>query len=326
MLSVKPSEQKIGRGRIYNNILETVGNTPLVRLNKLPREHNCAAAVFAKLEYFNPVSSVKDRIAVAMIEQSELSGQINSQTTIIEATSGNTGIGLAFVCAVKNYRLILVMPETVTSERKLMLAHLGAEIILTPKEQGVIGSIEHAHKLAKSMPNAWMVDQDHHPANLAIHQNTTAMEIWNDTNGEVDVIVAGVGTSGTLSGIASRLKELKPSVKVVAVEPASSPVLTHGDSAAGQHKIIGIGAFTPEFYQTALVDQVISVSNEEAISTAQKLAREEGIISGISGGASIFAALKYGQQSSAIGKNIIAIVASSAERYFSSELFDAVRN
>jgi cysteine synthase len=309
------------RGEIYQSILDTVGMTPLVDLSRLCALKGVGGRVIAKLEYFNPLSSVKDRIGVAMIAYAEEQKIIEPGSVIIEATSGNTGIGLAFTCAVKKYRLILVMPETATEERKIMLRYLGAEIVLTPKEKGVRGAIDHAWELARTIPNGWMVDQDHNPGNIEAHKNTTAAEIWNDTAGEVDCFVGGVGTSGTLSGITQTLKAQNPAIKVFAVEPAASPVLSKGDDAANLHKIIGIGAFKPDFFSDDQVDGIVSIANEEAIEMARELAITEGIPAGISGGAAVAAALKVAAFPEMKNKNIVVLIASCAERYISTELF-----
>jgi len=287
----------------------------------LCKKYGVLGNVAAKLEYFNPLSSVKDRIGVAMIEHAEREGIINARSVIIEATSGNTGIGLAFTCAVKKYRLILVMPETATEERKMMLRYLGAEIVLTPKEVGVRGAIEHAWKLSREIPGGWMVDQDHNPGNIEAHKSTTAAEIWNDTQGLIDCYVGGVGTSGTLSGVAQTLKGLNPDIKIFAVEPAASPVLSQGDDAANPHKIVGIGAFKPDYYDDNLVESVLSIENDEAIQMARELALCEGIPAGISGGAAVAAALKVASRREMAGKLIVVLIASCAERYISTDLF-----
>ena len=314
---------KPGRGRIYNDITETVGNTPLVRLNKLAREKNIKADILLKLEFFNPLASVKDRIGVAMIEDLETRGLMTPETVIIEPTSGNTGIALAFVCAAKGYRLILCMPESMSVERRKMLALLGAEIDLTPADKGMKGAVARAEELLTKYPNSVMPQQFDNPANPAVHRRTTAEEIWNDTNGAVDMVISGVGTGGTFTGVGATLKERKPSFKMVAVEPEDSPVLSGG--APGAHKIQGIGAgFVPGNLDRSLVDDVITIGNETAFETARRAATHEGIPCGISSGAAIAAALEIGARVDMEGKTIVVIIPSFAERYLSTALFDGL--
>ncbi len=314
---------KPGRGRIYNDITETVGNTPLVRLNKLTKGRGVKADILLKLEFFNPLSSVKDRIGVAMIEDLETRGLLTAETVIIEPTSGNTGIALAFVCAAKGYRLILCMPESMSIERRKMLALLGAEIDLTPADKGMKGAVARAEELLTQYPNSVMPQQFDNVANPAIHRRTTAEEIWNDTDGAVDMVISGVGTGGTFTGIGGLLKERKPSFKMVAVEPEDSPVLSGG--TPGAHKIQGIGAgFIPGNLDRDLVDDVITIGNETAFETARQAAREEGIPCGISSGAAIAAALEIGARVGMEGKTIVVIIPSFAERYLSTALFDGL--
>ena len=314
---------KPGRGRIYNDITETVGNTPLVRLNKLTKGRGVKADILLKLEFFNPLSSVKDRIGVAMIEDLETRGLLTADTVIIEPTSGNTGIALAFVCAAKGYRLILCMPESMSIERRKMLSLLGAEIDLTPADKGMKGAVARAEELLTQYPNSVMPQQFDNVANPAIHRRTTAEEIWNDTDGAVDMVISGVGTGGTFTGVGGLLKERKPSFKMVAVEPEDSPVLSGG--TPGAHKIQGIGAgFIPGNLDRDLVDDVITIGNETAFETARQAAREEGIPCGISSGAAIAAALEIGARVGMEGKTIVVIIPSFAERYLSTALFDGL--
>ena len=305
-------------GRIYTDITRTIGNTPLVRLNRLTA--GLEATVLVKLESFNPLASVKDRIGVSMIEAAEREGHIGPDTILLEPTSGNTGIALAFVCAARGYRLVLTMPETMSLERRKLLQALGAELILTPGEEGMKGAIRKAEELAAQDPRYLILQQFQNPANPEVHRRTTALEIWSDTDGEVDVLVAGVGTGGTITGCAGVLKGLKPGLKAVAVEPASSPVLSGGQP--GPHKIQGIGAgFVPDVLRLELVDEVIQVADEEAMETARRLAREEGILAGISSGAVTFAALQVARRPESAGKLIVAILPDTGERYLSTELF-----
>jgi len=309
-----------GRGRVYDNILQTVGNTPMVKLNRLAQEAGAKADIYAKLEFFNPLSSVKDRIALSMVEAAEASGKINKDTVMVEPTSGNTGIALAFVCAAKGYKLILTMPESMSVERRKMLKILGAELVLTEAAKGMKGAIEKAQEIANSNPNALILQQFMNPANPLIHRNTTANEIWNDTNGKVDVFVTGVGTGGTLTGTGQVLKEKKPNVKIIAVEPEDSPILSGGQP--GPHKIQGIGAgFIPDILDTDLIDEVITVGNQTSFDVARKMAKLEGIPVGISSGATVSAALEVAKRDDMKGKTIVVIIASSAERYLSTDLF-----
>ncbi len=313
--------RELTRG-IANSTTELIGNTPLVRLNKLSEGVN--ADIIVKLESFNPLSSVKDRIGVAMIEAGEEDGSINEDSVLIEPTSGNTGIALAFVAACKGYRLILTMPDTMSLERRKLLAVLGAEIILTPGVNGMPGAMAKAEELAKQIPNAVLTNQFKNPANPKIHRETTAEEIWRDTGGEVDIIVAGVGTGGTITGIAEVLKERNPELKAVAVEPASSPVLSGGEK--GPHKIQGIGAgFIPEVLRTDLIDEIIPVKDEDAGKTLIRLAREEGILAGISSGAATWAAIELGKKPENKDKRIIVVLPDTGERYLSVEwLFEEI--
>ncbi|QAY94673.1 cysteine synthase A [Methylovirgula ligni] len=313
-----------GRGRIYNSITETVGDTPLVRLDKLAKEKGVKANLLAKLEFFNPISSVKDRIGLAMIDAAETAGKISpDRTVLIEPTSGNTGIALAFVAAAKGYRLILVMPESMSIERRKMLALLGAELVLTPAPQGMKGAIAKAQELANATTGAYTLQQFENPANPEIHRRTTAEEIWNDTKGEVDVFVSGVGTGGTLTGVAQVLKPRRPSLRIVAVEPEDSPVLSGGHP--GPHKIQGIGAgFVPATLDRSQIDEVITVGNQTAFDIARLVARLEGVPVGISSGAALAAAIEVGTRDEFAGKNIVVIIPSFAERYLSTALFEGL--
>ena len=303
----------------YHSIISsTIGSTPLVRLNQMAE--NIDAELFGKLEFFNPLGSVKDRIAASMIEAAEVEGLIDSETLIVEPTSGNTGIALAFICAAKNYRLCLTMPETMSVERQKLLKHLGAEMVLTAGAEGMAGAIGKAQKILESEKKSWMPNQFANPANPKIHRETTAEEIWRDTEGQVDILVAGVGTGGTLTGVAQVIKSRKPSFKVIAVEPTDSPVLSGGQK--GPHKIQGIGAgFIPEVLEQDLIDEVVTVSNDDAFETARRAAKLEGILCGISSGAAIWAALEVAKRSGSAGKKIVAILASTGERYISTDLF-----
>ena len=312
-----------GRGKIYDSIIDTIGNTPIVRLKRLQAAEECQANLLAKLEFFNPIASVKDRIGVAMIEALEQGGQINEGTVIIEPTSGNTGIALAFACAAKGYKLILCMPESMSIERRKMLLLLGAQLELTPAEKGMKGAIGRAEELLAQNPTWVMPQQFNNPANPQIHRVTTAEEIWNDTNGTVDVVISGVGTGGTFSGVGSRLKERKPELKMIAVEPEDSPILSGG--APGPHKIQGIGAgFIPGNMDANLIDEIVTISNETAFETARRLARLEGVPGGISSGAAVAAALEVGKRPEMAGKNIVIILPSFAERYLSTALFEGL--
>ncbi|MEQ8746488.1 cysteine synthase A [Pyruvatibacter sp.] len=312
---------KPGRGRIYDCITETIGNTPLVRLKRM--NANGKADVLLKLEFFNPLASVKDRIGVAMIEALEAAGKIDENTVLIEPTSGNTGIALAFVAAAKGYKLILVMPESMSLERRKMLALLGAELELTEAAKGMKGAVARAEELLQSTPNAVMPQQFDNPANPEIHRRTTAEEIWNDTDGKVDVVISGIGTAGTFTGVGSVLKARKPELKMIAIEPEDSPILSGGQP--GPHKIQGIGAgFIPGNLDKSLIDEVITIGNETAFETARQAAREEGIPGGISSGAAIAAALEVSERPDMAGKTIVAIIPSFAERYLSTALFDGL--
>jgi len=314
---------KVGRGRIYSSITETIGDTPLVQLNRLPAERGVKARILAKLEFFNPIGSVKDRIGVSMIQSLEEAGLIRPGTVLVEPTSGNTGIALAFVAAAHGYRLILVMPESMSVERRKMLALLGAELVLTPAAQGMRGAVARAEELVKELPDAIIPQQFRNPANPAIHRRTTAEEIWNDTNGEVDVVVSGVGTGGTITGIGQVLKPRKASLRMVAVEPEDSPVLSGGQP--GPHKIQGIGAgFVPEVLDRSVIDEVVTVGNQTSFETARAVARLEGIPVGISSGAAIAAALEIGARPENEGKTIVVIIPSFAERYLSTALFEGL--
>ena len=315
---------KPGRGRIYNSITETIGDTPLVRLVRLPKEAGVKADILLKLEFFNPISSVKDRIGVAMIETLEKQGIITpGKSTLVEPTSGNTGIALAFVAAAKGYKLILVMPETFSIERRKMLLLLGAEVVLTEGPKGMKGAIAKAQEIVKATPGAIIPQQFENPANPEIHRLTTAEEIWNDTEGKVDVVISGVGTGGTITGVGQVLKAKKPSVRMIALEPEDSPVLSGG--APGPHKIQGIGAgFVPTILDRKVIDEVITISNETAFETARRAAKLEGIPVGISSGAAIAAALEVGARPDMAGKTIIAIIPSFAERDLSTALFEGL--
>ncbi len=310
-----------GRGRVYDSIVETIGNTPLVRIPRLSKEAGAKADVLVKLEFFNPLSSVKDRIGVAMIDALEAAGKIKpGVTTLVEPTSGNTGIALAFVAASRGYRLILTMPESMSLERRKILAHLGAELELTPAALGMKGAIARANELVETLPDAVLPQQFDNPANPAVHEQTTAEEIWSDTQGSVDLVVAGVGTGGSITGIGRVLKKRKPSVRMVAVEPTASPVLSGGQP--GPHKVQGIGAgFVPSVLDRTLIDEVVQVTNEDAFATAKKLAKLEGVPAGISSGGNVWAALSIAKRPEMAGKTIVTIAPSSAERYFSSDLF-----
>ncbi|MBD9374113.1 cysteine synthase A [Rhizobium sp. ARZ01] len=319
-----PEPRKPGRGRVYASIIETIGDTPIVRLDKLAREKGVKANLLAKLEFFNPIASVKDRIGVAMIESLEAQGKITpGKSTLVEPTSGNTGIALAFAAAAKGYRLILTMPETMSVERRKMLALLGAELVLTEGPTGMKGAIAKAEELAATIPGAIIPQQFENPANPEIHRQTTAEEIWNDTDGQVDFLVSGIGTGGTITGAGQVLKAKKPSVKVVAVEPADSPVLSGGNP--GPHKIQGIGAgFAPAILDTKIYDEIVTVTNDEAFENARLVARLEGVPVGISAGAALTAAIKVGSRPENEGKVIVVIIPSFAERYLSTALFDGL--
>ena len=303
---------------IYADITATIGNTPLVRLNRVTR--GLKADVVAKLESFNPVGSVKDRIGVSMIEAAEREGRITADTIVLEPTSGNTGIALAFVCAAKGYPLVLVMPETMSLERRALLQAFGAQLILTPGAEGMSGAVRKAEEMAAADPHYFMPQQFKNPANPEIHRRTTAEEIWRDTDGQVDIVVAGVGTGGTITGVAEVIKPRKPGFRAVAVEPAASPVLSGGQP--GPHKIQGIGAgFVPQVLRLDLVDEIVTVSNEDAATMARRLAREEGILAGISSGAAAHAALQVAARAENAGKLIVVVLPDTGERYLSTELF-----
>ncbi len=309
------------RGRIYDSIIDTIGSTPLVRLNRLAAEEGVEAEILAKLEFFNPLGSVKDRIGVSMIEALERDGKVGPETVIVEPTSGNTGIALAFACAAKGYRLILTMPESQSVERRKMMTFLGAELELTPAQDGMRGAIQRAEALVAELPDAVMPQQFHNPANPEIHARTTAEEIWTDSGGNVDAMVASVGTGGTLTGCAEVLKRRNPDFRMIAVEPEDSPVLSGG--AAGAHMIEGIGpGFVPSILKTELIDEVLTVANESAFAMSRKAAQLEGLPSGISSGAAISAALEVGARPDMAGKRIVVILPSFAERYLSTALFD----
>ena len=318
------TDKKPGRGRIYDCITETIGDTPLVRMKRMPQEAGVKADILLKLEFFNPLSSVKDRIGVAMVEALENQGIITpGKSTLVEPTSGNTGIALAFVAASKVYRLILVMPESMSLERRKMLLILGADLELTPAALGMKGAIARAHELVAAIPNAVIPQQFENPANPDVHRRTTAEEIWNDTEGKVDIVISGVGTGGTITGVGQVLKARKPSVKMIALEPEDSPVLSGGQ--AGPHKIQGIGAgFVPTILDRKVIDEIITISNETALETARRTAKQEGIAVGISSGAAIAAALEVGKRPENAGKTIVAIIPSFAERYLSTALFEGL--
>jgi cysteine synthase A len=313
------------QGRIFNDITETIGGTPLVRLNRIiPKD---GATVLVKCEFFNPLSSVKDRIGLAMIEAGEKAGKINSDTVIVEPTSGNTGIALAFVCAAKGYKLVLTMPESMSIERRRLLKALGAQVVLTPAADGMRGAIEKAKSILGEQKNSYMPQQFENPANPEIHRKTTAEEIWQDTNGKVDILVAGVGTGGTITGVSEVIKPRKPSFKAIAVEPVASPViaqtLAHETVKPGRHKIQGIGAgFVPDNLHLNIVDEVVQITDEEAFAWARRLAKEEGIFGGISSGGNVAAAAKVAARPENKGKLIVTVMCSFGERYLSTPLFE----
>jgi len=305
--------------KYHSLISSTIGATPLVRLNRINADVD--AEIFAKLEFFNPLGSVKDRIAASMIEAGELDGSITPKTLIVEPTSGNTGIALAFICAAKNYRLCLTMPDTMSIERRKLLTHMGAELVLTPGANGMPGAIEKAQEILESEKGAFMPNQFANPANPRIHRETTAEEIWRDTEGRVDILIAGVGTGGTITGVSQVIKPRKPSFKAIAVEPTDSAVLSGGQK--GPHKIQGIGAgFVPDVLDQSLLDDVVTVSNDDAFETSRQLAKLEGIVCGISSGAAVKAALEVARRSDSGGKTIVVIIPSPAERYISTPLFE----
>ena len=312
------------RGRVYDSIIETIGATPLVRLKRLAAAHNVKAELLGKCEFFNPLSSVKDRIGVAMIEAAEKAGKLTpGKTVLVEPTSGNTGIALAFVAAAKGYRCILVMPDSMSMERRRMLKLLGAELELTPAAQGMRYAIQRAEELLRTLPDAFMPQQFQNPANPEIHRTTTAEEIWRDTGGKIDVVVSGVGTGGTLTGVGSVLKSRKPGLKMVAVEPEDSAVLSGGPP--GPHKIQGIGAgFVPQILDTKLIDEILRISNDNALRMAREAARLEGIAVGISSGAALAAAIELGQRAEMAGKVVAAVLPDTGERYLSTALFEGL--
>ncbi len=306
--------------RYHSIISNTIGSTPLVRLNRMSAEVD--AEIFAKLEFFNPLGSVKDRIAASMIDAAEVEGLIDPQTLIVEPTSGNTGIALAFICAAKNLPLCLTMPDTMSIERRKLLTHLGADLVLTPGAEGMKGAIEKAQEILESEKKSFMPNQFNNPANPRIHRETTAEEIWRDTEGQVDILIAGVGTGGTITGVAQVIKPRKPSFKVIAVEPTASPVLSGGSK--GPHKIQGIGAgFIPDVLDQSLIDDIVTVTNEDAFDTARQAAKEEGILCGISSGAAIWAALEVARRPESAGQKIVTVLASTGERYISTDLFQS---
>jgi cysteine synthase A len=304
--------------RIFSDIGTTIGSTPMVKLNKMAE--GLDAEVVAKLEFFNPLGSVKDRIGLSMIEAAEKQGLITPQTLIVEPTSGNTGIALAFICAAKGYRLCLTMPETMSIERRKLLTQLGAELVLTPGTDGMKGAIAEANKILESEKNAFLPDQFSNPANPQIHRETTAEEIWRDTDGQVDILVSGIGTGGTITGVSQVIKQRNPAFKAIAVEPVDSPILSGG--APGPHKIQGIGAgFVPDVLEMSLVDDIVTVSNDDAFETARQLAEVEGILGGISSGAAVWASLEVAKRSDSGGKRIVVILPSTGERYLTTPLF-----
>src|SRR5438477_8400873 len=309
------------RGRVYDSTVETIGATPLVRLKRIAAAHAVKADILGKCEFFNPLDSVKDRIGVAMVEAAERAGRIRAETVLVEPTSGNTGIALAFVCAAKGYRLILTMPDSMSLERRKMLLLLGAELELTPAAQGMRGAIARAEEIVKSLPDAFIPQQFQNPANPEIHRRTTAEEIWKDTGGAVDIVVSGVGTGGTLTGVGSVLKPRKPGLKMVAVEPEDSAVLSGGPP--GSHRIQGIGAgFIPDILDTSLIDEIIRIGNDTAINCARDAARLEGLAVGISSGAALAAGLEVGARPEMAGKTIVVVLPDFAERYLSTVFFD----
>lgn len=311
------------RGRVYDSVLGTIGATPLVRMPRIMDRYGVKAEIFGKCEFYNPLSSVKDRIGLAMIEALEAEGRIDGDTVVVEPTSGNTGIALAFVCAAKGYRLILTMPETMSVERRKMLRLMGAELVLTDGAYGMRGAVAKAEQLISDLPKAVMPQQFRNPANAEIHRRTTAEEIWNDSHGRVDVVVTGVGTGGTLTGVGSVLKPRKPSLRMVAVEPEDSPILSGGQP--GPHKIQGIGAgFVPEILDVSLIDDIIRIANDTAFTHAREAAALEGLTVGISSGAAIAAAIEIGQRPEMEGKVIVTVLPSAAERYLTTPLFEGM--
>jgi len=317
------TQNKPGRGRIYSSITETIGNTPIVEVSRMAAEYGIGAKIFAKLEFFNPIASVKDRIGVAILDALEAQGKLKADTVLVEPTSGNTGIALAFACAARGLELVLCMPESMSLERRKMLSLLGARLELTPAEQGMKGAISRAQELLDANENWVMPQQFENPANPEIHRRTTAEEIWNDMEGAVDAVISGVGTGGTFTGIGSVLKPRKEDLKMIAVEPEDSPILSGGEP--GPHKIQGIGAgFVPGNMDTQWLDEVVTIGNETAFETARKLARVEGIPGGISTGAAMAAALEVGARADMAGENIVVILPSFAERYLSTALFEGL--
>ncbi|HTK83466.1 MAG TPA: cysteine synthase A [Patescibacteria group bacterium] len=321
---VEKNVQPEFRGRIYDSIVDTIGATPLIRLPKFAKKHGVQADIVAKLEFFNPLASVKDRIGAAMIDAAERAGKIKpGKTTLIEPTSGNTGIALAFVAASKGYRLILTMPESMSIERRKMLKFLGAELVLTPADKGMKGAIARAEELHKEIKDSFIPGQFDNPANPEVHRNTTAIEIWNDTDGKADILISGVGTGGTLTGVSDVLKKKKPSFKTVAVEPKDSAVLSGG--APGPHKIQGIGGgFVPAVLNTKLIDEIVQVTNDDAFATSREVAKIEGLPVGISSGAALWAAVQVGRKPENKGKMIVVVLPSFAERYLSTALFEGL--
>ena len=311
------------RGRVYDSITETIGATPLVRIHRMAKQAGAKADILAKCEFFNPLASVKDRIGVSMIDAAEAAGRIKPGTALVEPTSGNTGIALAFVCAARGYRLILTMPDSMSVERRKMLLLLGAELELTPAAQGMKGAIGKAEEIARSLPDAYIPQQFQNPANPEIHRRTTAEEIWKDTGGKVDVVISGVGTGGTLTGVGSVLKPRKPGLKMIAVEPEDSAVLSGG--TPGPHRIQGLGAgFIPEILDTKLIDEVVRIGNDTAMRTAREAARLEALTVGISSGAALAAALEVGARNDMAGKTLVVVLPDFAERYLSTALFEGV--
>ncbi|MDP4210524.1 MAG: cysteine synthase A [Bacteroidota bacterium] len=305
---------------IVKNLTDLIGNTPLLELSNINKEHNTYGTVIAKLEYFNPARSVKDRIGLAMIDAAEKNGLINKDTTLIEPTSGNTGIALAYVAAARNYKLILVMPETMSIERRNLLKALGAELVLTPGHEGMKGAVRRAEEIQEKTPNSYIPQQFKNPANPEIHRNTTAEEIWRDTDGNVDIFIAGVGTGGTITGVGEVLKKRNPNIKIIAVEPFDSPVLSEG--RPGPHKIQGIGAgFVPDVLKLGVIDEIFKVKNDEAFETGRELARHEGLLVGISSGAAAYAAIKVAKRPENKGKNIVVLLPDTGERYLSTPLY-----
>ena len=322
-MTAQPKLAPQAHGRLYDSVLDTIGNTPMVRLNRLPAAHGCVADLYAKLEFFNPLSSVKDRIALSMVEAAEQAGAITPHTVLVEPTSGNTGIALAFVCAAKGIRLVLTMPESMSLERRKMLKMLGATLELTPAAKGMRGAIEKAEEMVAANPNALLLQQFKNAANPDIHRRTTALEIWHDTAGRVDALIVGVGTGGTLTGCGEVLKAKKPEIHIIAVEPSASPVLSGGNP--GSHKIQGIGAgFVPDILNRELINEIITIDDDVALATARDMAVQEGIACGISSGATVAAALKVAARPEMKGKLIAVMIASSAERYLSTALFEGM--